>query len=125
MKTDLAKTIRDYFEGYAGPLDLEDLISDRAVASITTKETRGRSIHIPNGSGLYGMKIGVNEMNKLHHDLCEGLVSKNTCLFVIDILTLNEDLLLQEEGFDVLESLGSISSSEDLENWMRSSNRQR
>ena len=125
MKMDFAKIIRDYFEGHAGPLDLEECISDRAVAAITTKETRGRSIHMPSGRTLQGMKIGVSQTNKLHHDLCEGLLSENVCLFVIDVLTLNEELLLQEEGFDVLESLGSISSSEDLEIWMRSSNRQR
>jgi hypothetical protein len=122
MKIDLAKTIRDYFEGCISSRDLEECILGHKEITLTTNKTRGRSVYLPSGEALNGMKIGVSETYKIHRDLCKGLISKNTCLFVIDMLTLNDELLIEDEGFNVLDNLGSKSSSEDLEIWMRSSN---
>ncbi len=113
MKIDYVELLQKYLESNIDPFEL-NLASDSLSAN--RKSIRGMSSSIPSASSLNKTRISQVNLAKIKSDVASGLVSRELCIFWIDIITLNTEYIDFEEG--CLDLLETINSTEDLEAWI-------
>lgn len=114
-KINYAELLRKYL---SNDLESSELISANKSFIANRNVVRGTSTSIPNISNLGNFKITCSILEKLKFDVISGQLSKELCVFWIDVITLNSEEIDLEDG--CLEVLETINSIEDLDVWINS-----
>lgn len=115
MKDDAASAIRKYFEGNLSPEALDAII---AFIHPEHFHKRGQSVWLPSANAIEGVKFGYSELSRLHGDLKAKKIGVATGLLIIDLITMNTELLADEKLIYVDEIEG-VGTPEDLEIWLK------
>ena len=116
MNENIGTWIRSYFDGDIEAEFLEENISKNFN---TINHKRGKSSWLPSGSALEGLRFMYPQISRLHKDTSSNKISLITCLLIIDMITMNRELL-EDEGSVYVDEIESIGTIEDLKVWINS-----
>lgn len=113
MKEEIVSLIRDYVEG-----NLDVVSLDKSISASLPKcsHKRGQSIWLPSGKPLDGMKFEHAELYRLHRDVKAGKFEVESALFVIDMITMYREFLVND-GSIFVDEIDGIGTPEDLSVW--------
>lgn len=113
----LAEQIRAYFENKISAIELQNTISDKICDYISSGKIRGSSFIMPCGDALIGMKFGLDDFLKMIKDHKNNHINSDVALFMIDMITLHENILIEEKIGCIDNTASSITNVSDLLNW--------
>jgi hypothetical protein len=115
MKEDISSLVRKYFEGCIDAASLDEGI---AASLPKSPRKRGQSMWLPSGESLEGMRFEHAELSRLHHDFKAKRIGNESCLLIIDLVTMHRENLA-EGGSVFVDEIDGIGTPEDLEVWQR------